>query len=80
MNFEKVAEFLGWCTVINIWFLSLSAVLIVVFKSRIVSFHRRVFDIPESKLNTLYFSYLSHYKLFTVVFFLVPYLALKIIS
>ncbi|MEZ8103317.1 DUF6868 family protein [Vibrio bivalvicida] len=57
----------------------LSTVLILLLKNRILSYHSKLFDISESKLNALYFRYLSNYKLITLAFFLAPYLALKMI-
>ncbi|ADV91955.1 hypothetical protein VIVU109784_22280 [Vibrio vulnificus] len=80
MSLEQITEFLGWCTLINIVILSLSTVLVLLLKSKILSYHSKLFDISKPRLNALYFSYLGHYKVITLAFFLVPYLALKVIS
>ncbi len=34
----------------------------------------------ERELNTKYFDFLSHYKIVTLVFIFVPYIALKIMG
>ncbi|HGS4906489.1 TPA: DUF6868 family protein, partial [Vibrio parahaemolyticus] len=79
-EFRANYRVVGWCTFINIALLSLSTVLILLLKGKVLSYHSKLFDISESKLNALYFSYLSRYKLVTLAFFLAPYLALKMIS
>ncbi|MCS0349816.1 DUF6868 family protein, partial [Vibrio diabolicus] len=80
MDLELITEFFGWCAFINIAFLSLTTVLILTLKKLVFSYHGKLFNLPESKLNEIYFSYLGNYKVATLVFFIVPYLALKIMS
>lgn len=77
---DQVTEFLGWCVVINIVLLSFSAVMILLFKDQVAAIHRRWFSIERAELETLYFNWLGNYKLINVVFFLVPYFALKIMG
>jgi hypothetical protein len=44
------------------------------------SVHGKMFDIDEKELDTLYFRFLSTYKIATLVFIVVPYIALKIMG
>lgn len=80
MEIESVTAFLGWCVILNLVLLSVSAVLILAFKESISNLHSRLFHIEKSELDKLYFIWLGNYKIANIVFFLVPYMALKIIS
>ncbi|SBS33659.1 hypothetical protein MAQ5080_02640 [Marinomonas aquimarina] len=77
---DQVTALLGWCVVINIALLSFTAIVILLFKEQVVGIHMRLFRIERGALERLYFNWLGHYKLINVVFFLVPYIALKIIT
>lgn len=77
---DQITEFLGWCVVINIALLSFTAVVILLFKEQVASLHSRLFCIERAELERLYFNWLGNYKLINVVFFLVPYIALKIMN
>ncbi|GAL13216.1 hypothetical protein JCM19233_4218 [Vibrio astriarenae] len=80
LEINVLTEFLGWCTVLNLGLLALSSVLMSMLRPQIASFHGRVSALSEKELNVAYFRYLSHYKIVTLVFNVVPYLALKIMS
>lgn len=80
IDIEMVTQFLGWCTLINIVFLSVTSIAIVMWRKWISGYHGRLFGIDESKLSELYFGYLGQYKVITVALFLVPYLALKVMA
>ena len=73
-------EFLGWSTVINSGFLLFATFALVVFRPSIQSLHSRLVSVPSDELPALYFSYLGNYKLLIIVFNLVPYLVLRVIS
>ena len=65
-------------TLINIGLMVLSAVLIMAMKSFICKMHGKMFAIPEDKLAVILYCYLGTYKIFLIVFNLIPYLALKL--
>lgn len=75
-----VSTFLGWCTVLNIVLFSYMAVMLIAFNAPIKRLHSRIMLIPKEQLNGFYFSFLAHYKLAILLFNLVPYCALKIMS
>ncbi|EMN7207571.1 DUF6868 family protein [Vibrio diazotrophicus] len=79
MDLTQITEFIGWCAVINVSVLIITSILLMLLKERVASYHSKLFNIPADSLNTLYFSYLSHFKIVTLTFFIAPYLALKII-
>ena len=80
MDMVFFINFLGWCTLINVGFLLVSSVLLFLFKDPISQIHHRMTGVEPDKLMSLYFQYLAHYKIFIIVFNLVPYIALKIIG
>ena len=81
ININTVAEFLGWCTVINYSILILSAAMLA---SNVGSWakglHCRLFGIDKAKLDEKYFDFLANYKLLIFMFNLVPYFALKMLA
>jgi hypothetical protein len=77
---ETVTAFLGWCTVINFGILIAAALAIVAMRGAIGNIHSSMFKLGETELSSAYFQYLANYKILVIVFNLVPYLALRIIS
>jgi hypothetical protein len=75
---ELVTSVLGYVAAINyavliIWFIAfLSA------RSFIYSLHSRWFKISESDFDTLHYGLIGAYKLAILLFFLSPYLVLKL--
>ena len=76
----QLTEFLGWVSVINIAYLMLATLFLVFTKDRISSIHIKLFGIDKQEINSKYFDFLSFYKIATLVFFVAPYIALKIIG
>jgi hypothetical protein len=79
MDLNAVANFLGWCTLINFVLLLFSTVMLVMAGNFVAGIHQRLFSIDQAILRTCYFNYLANYKLLVLVFNLVPYLALRIL-
>ena len=77
---QAAAEFIGWCALLNIGLLSLSTVMLIAMRDRIANFHGRLFRLDPSELQQAYFRYLANYKMLTLVFNVVPYIALKLVG
>ncbi len=77
---EMATEFFGWCTVMHLGLLAISTVSMILGRRPAVRLHARLFDLDEATLSQAYFRYLANYKIATIVFSLVPYLALKIMA
>ena len=75
-----LTEFWGWCLVLNLAFLMFTTAMLFLCKSRVADIHSKISGVDKSELNNLYFSCLSNFKIITITFFLVPYLALKIMA
>ena len=78
LNIDDLTAFIGWCTVINICFLSLTSLVIFTFKDAVASIHSSMTGIEQSALMPLYFQYLGQYKILIMMLNLVPYFALKL--
>ena len=76
---EVVANFLGWCSLINIGLLLFTTIILKVALEPISNIHSNIFGVPKSELPLTYFWYLAYYKIVILVFNLVPYIALRII-
>jgi hypothetical protein len=80
MSTETLTAFLGWCTLINFGLLIIAALAIIVMRGSISGIHASMFKIEQDVLSSAYFQYLANYKILIIVFNLVPYLSLRIIS
>lgn len=80
MSAESLREFLGWCTVINIGVMLWSVIMIAMLRDRISGLHAKIFGLEKSEVKLAYFQFLANYKIAVIVFCLVPYLALLIMT
>ena len=80
MAIEIIKAFFGWCSIINIGLLLFSTIMIVTIRGLASRIHAKLFNLDEQYLNQAYFQYLGQYKIATIVFNIVPYIALCIIS
>jgi hypothetical protein len=74
-----ITTFLGWATLGHFILLALIAIVLIGFRGWIVGVHQRMFALDEAALNQQYFQYLAVYKILVIVFFLVPYLVLRVV-
>jgi len=77
---ETMTEFFGWCSLINIVVLFLSSILIIGLRRTALRIHGKMFNLDEETLSKAYLQYLAQYKIATIVFSIVPYIALKIMG
>jgi len=80
ITLSQLAELLGWASVINIGILLFTTLLLILMKNTITSIHSKMFGIPENELAVIYFRYLANYKTLTLIFFICPYFAIKLIG
>jgi len=79
-SIDSLAEFFGWCTLINVGLLMLTFLFITAARPLIVGLHSKLFGIAEAELPAAYLQYLAIYKIGIILLNLVPYIALKIMS
>jgi len=80
MNVNDITEFFGWCTIINLSIYVISALCIAVFKNKTVNIFRKSIGVQPCELPSLYFKYLSAYKVAIIMFNLTPYIALRLMA
>lgn len=73
-----VLEFFGWAALLNLGVLIISTIGIISLKGFVAGIHSRLVGVPERDLISMYFNYLAIYKALTLIFFVVPYIALRI--
>jgi hypothetical protein len=79
MNIIELTTFFGWCSVINVSILLLTTVTLTLGREWIINIHHQMAGVKKAALPALYFQYLGQYKIFVIIFNIVPYLALRII-
>jgi hypothetical protein len=80
ITLSQLTEFFGWASVINLSYLVLASLVMAFMGDCLTSAHRKIFKLSVAQLETKYFGFLSQYKIATLVFFVAPYLALKLMS
>ncbi len=80
MTMDQLIAFFGWCSVINIVLLMISALLLALLKESVSKIHSKMFSVDQKVVEQAYFHYLGTYKIAIIMLNIVPYFALKIIS
>jgi hypothetical protein len=80
IDMQTLTTFFGWCTVINISLLSFYTIWLMFFRDLTKSIHSTLLGVDQDILDPIYFQYLGNYKLAMLVFNIVPYLALKVMT
>ncbi len=79
-SLETLTVFLGWCTVLNVGMLALTAIMVMTMRGWMMRIHARMFGVSETDLPRLYFLYMAQYQMAIFVLNLAPYVALKVIA
>jgi len=80
MDIQALIDFLMWCTIINGAMLLYSVALFILAPDLVYRIQSKMFPMERDKFNGIYYSFIGGYKILFLVFNLVPYLALRIIS
>ena len=80
MDIHTVRAFFMWCTIINGALLILSFLICACAGARVHRMHSKWFPISREAFNVAIYSFLGLYKMFILVFNLVPYVALVIVG
>jgi hypothetical protein len=77
---STLREFFMWCTIINGGILILTCIMSMFAQNFIYSMHKKWFPITKEEFSIAIYSFLGLFKIFFIVFNLVPYIALLIIK
>ena len=80
ITLSQLTELLGWASIINFSFLTLTTISIVFMREKISSIQSKMFGIKKEEISPIYFNYLANYKTLTLIFCVAPYLSLKIMG
>lgn len=80
MNIEVVRSLLGWCSLINIGLLLVWLVFFMTAHDWMYKLHGKWFDISVERFDALHYMLMGVFKMAIILFFLVPYLVLRIIG
>ena len=79
-SIETLTAFLGWCTILNLGMLALTAIMVMSMRGLMIRIHASMFGASEADLPGVYFKYMAQYQIAIFVFNLAPYIALKLIA
>ena len=77
MNLDQFTEFMAWATAINLGLFIITAVSVMAIGGPISKIHGRLFGLDPDGIRSTYYDYIAIYKIVVLVFFVVPYLALR---
>lgn len=80
MNIELLREALGWITVINMSLFMLWFIIYALAGDWMHRLHGRWFELSKEQFSALHYAGMMFFKLFILMFNLVPYLVLHIIT
>jgi len=80
MNIQTLTSFFLWCTIINGAMYTFLVVMVLSIPDFVFGIHSRWFSLSRGSFNVAIYAFMGLYKLFFIVFNLVPYLALLILG
>jgi hypothetical protein len=80
MDFQTLTDFFMWCTIMNGALLALWAIMFILAPDLVYRTQSKWFPIPRETYNLVMYSFLGLFKIFFLVFNVVPYVALRIIG
>jgi hypothetical protein len=80
MNLEQMTQLFKFMTLINIGILLISAMAIIFLKNIMGKIHGRLFGLQEDQISQVHYSWLGSYKIFILIFNIVPYIALSVMN
>lgn len=80
MDIQNLTPFFMWCSIINGSLLLIWFSFFLVASDLIYRIHSWLFPMPRETFNVVIYSFLGVFKLFFLIFNLVPYLALLIMG
>jgi len=80
MDITTLKAFFLWCTIVNAALLLLSSLACIFFGDFSYRMNHKFFSISRQEFNVMFASFIGLFKIFVIVFNLVPYIALVIID
>ena len=80
MDITTIRDFFMWCTIINVGLLGLCCLVRAFLSDFSYQMNNRMFSISRETFNVAFISFIGLFKIFVIVFNIVPYIALGIIE
>lgn len=80
MSLETLRQILGWCSVINMGLLIVWGLMMVAARDWIYKVHSKWFVISKEQFGAIHYTGIMFFKTATFMFFVIPYIALRIIG
>ena len=80
MDIQTLTTFFMWCTVIDGAILVLSTTIYILGPNFVYRMQSMWFPIPRETFNVVFYAFLGLFKIFFIVFNVVPYVAFLIIG
>ena len=80
MDIQTLTSFFMWCTIINAALFTLWAVMWLMLPDLVYRTQIKWFPIPRETFNVVFYSFLGLFKIFFLIFNVVPYVSLLIIG
>lgn len=80
MTIEQITELFKWMTIINVGVFLVTSLGTIAFKGFVCKMHGMIFGIDKDKVPMVLYGYLGTYRIFILVFNLVPWVSLLILK
>ena len=80
MTIQTLTTFFMWCTIINGALLVLWTIMLMLVPNLTYRIQHKFFPIPRETFNVVIYSFIGLFKIFVIVFNVVPYVALLIMG
>ena len=80
MDIQTLTTFFMWCTIINVALFAWATVWFILAPDFMYRMQSKMIPISREIFNAVYYSFLGAYKIFILVFSVVPYVALLIVG
>lgn len=80
MDIAAVRAFFMWCTILNGGLLILSSLIYIFAGDWAYRMHSKFYPISRDTFNVVMYSFVGLFKIFVLIFNLVPYIALVIVG
>ena len=80
MTLNEIRIVLGWCLVINVGLMIFSFLVLAGARAWVCKMQSRLFPITEGQFNAIIYSSFAFHKILIIMFNIVPYLAVSIMT
>lgn len=80
MELETLRKFWMYCTIISATLLFFWSLIFLICPGLVYRTQKRWFPLSEENFGLVFYSFLGIFKIFFLIFHLIPYLALEIMS